>query len=63
MELAGNLRNINEVVILTRLSKREIYNRMKEGVFPRPILQEGKNYWLLAHIETYLQNQVNKSKE
>lgn len=63
MELAGNLKNIKEVCILTHLSRRSIYKRIEAGLFPKPILPSKKNLWHISQIEEYLQQQVDKSKE
>jgi prophage regulatory protein len=53
-----------EVKTSTGLSRTTIYSRISQGRFPKPINLGGQAVgWLEAEIQTWLQQQIEKSRD
>lgn len=52
-----------EVKTSTGLSRSTIYSRISQGMFPKPITLGGRAVgWLESEIQTWLQQQIEKSR-
>ena len=48
-----------EVTSITGLSKRTIYRRIDEGLFPAPLKDGGASLWLLSEVLHYINTETN----
>ena len=57
------LLRLSQVLELVPMSKSSIYRDMRSGLFPLPIKQGEKVFWLKSEIETWLQSKLDERAE